>query len=426
MNIVHLTGGTGGFWCGTCVRDAALVDAWRTLGHDATMIPLYLPVVAEVDACRPGEPVRMGGIGVWMAANVPGWRFAPRFLADALAAPSLLQRVAASAGSTRPEALGSLTLAMLAGLDGPIASEVLPLLDAVAAARPDVVVLSNSLLVGLAPALAQRLGVPVVCTVQGEGHFVDDLGPSAPAAWQAIRRGLEACAMTIAVSASAAAHVARGTGTAVASMTVIPNGVGGAPWGPPVPPPTPTLTFLARLYAPKGPDRLLDLAAALRASHPELRVRMAGTSQAGDRAFVDALRRRAGPNDEILENVSPQAKRALLDASTVFCVPTRKDEAFGHYNLEAMASGVPVVAPDRGAVAEVVGRHGGGVVVPDTDEALVEAIDALLRDDARRRSLGAAGRLSVAASGRMEHTAAAWTAQLARLASNEGAAWVRC
>ncbi len=422
MKIVHLTGGTGGFWCGTCVRDAALVDAWRRLGHDAALMPLYLPVVAEVDACRPGEQVRMGGIGVWMAAHVPGWRFVPRFLADALAAPSLLARVAATAGSTRPESLGSMTLAMLAGVDGPVASEVWPLLDAVRAEAPDVVVLSNSLLAGLAPALSAHVGVPVVCTVQGEGHFVDALGAARDAAWRDIGRGLAACADVVAVSASAASHVASATAWTGRPFAVIPNGVGGQAWGPPAPGSPPVLAFLARLYPPKGADRLLDLAERLRAKHPDLRVRIAGTVQAGDRSYVDALRAGAGAHVEIHENVTPTQKRALLASATVFCVPTRKEEAFGHYNLEAMAWGVRVVAPDGGANREVIGMHGGGVVVPDDDDALVEALDALLDDPARARALGAAGRQSVTASGTVDMAAAAWLERLEGVVAARGAA----
>jgi glycosyltransferase involved in cell wall biosynthesis len=87
-----------------------------------------------------------------------------------------------------------------------------------------------------------------------------------------------------------------------------------------------------------------------------------------------------------------------------------------------MASGLPVVAPDRGATREVVHAHQGGLVVPDTDDALVEALDALLRDPARRRALGDAGRRSVAASGTAEVAARAWLARLQGVVKARGAA----
>lgn len=66
-------------------------------------------------------------------------------------------------------------------------------------------------------------------------------------------------------------------------------------------------------------------------------------------------------------------------------------EGFGLPAGEAMACGVPVVSTDGGALPEVVGD--AGVIVPVKDvDALADAIDALLRDPARRAELGARGK----------------------------------
>jgi alpha-1,6-mannosyltransferase len=79
-------------------------------------------------------------------------------------------------------------------------------------------------------------------------------------------------------------------------------------------------------------------------------------------------------------------------------------ETFGFSVLEAMASGVPLVAADRGAARDWVGRAGCGVLVPHGDtEALVRAtIELLQRPD--RAELGAAGRAFVAAHFSWEQT----------------------
>jgi glycosyltransferase involved in cell wall biosynthesis len=57
--------------------------------------------------------------------------------------------------------------------------------------------------------------------------------------------------------------------------------------------------------------------------------------------------------------------------------------------LEAMASGVPVVQPRRGAFIEVVEKTGGGLLVPsDATGALADALLALWSDREMRTSLG--------------------------------------
>src|SRR5690606_41583474 len=66
------------------------------------------------------------------------------------------------------------------------------------------------------------------------------------------------------------------------------------------------------------------------------------------------------------------------------------DEGFGLPALEAMASGVPVIAADGSALREVVG--GAGLLVPpDEEEAWVQAVLRLRRDPELRRDLIDAG-----------------------------------
>ena len=77
-------------------------------------------------------------------------------------------------------------------------------------------------------------------------------------------------------------------------------------------------------------------------------------------------------------------------------VPTTYDEPKGMFLLEAMANGVPVVQPRRGAFPEIVERTGGGLIVDaDDPDALAEGLLALWRDPARAAALGAAGAAGV-------------------------------
>ena len=64
--------------------------------------------------------------------------------------------------------------------------------------------------------------------------------------------------------------------------------------------------------------------------------------------------------------------------------------------IEAMAAGVPVVQPREGAFPEIVDATGGGVLYePNTAVALAEALETLLRDPVRVRTLGQAGQAAV-------------------------------
>ncbi len=75
----------------------------------------------------------------------------------------------------------------------------------------------------------------------------------------------------------------------------------------------------------------------------------------------------------------------MVAGAAVFCQPSLM-EGFGLSVLEAMASGVPVVVSDRGALPEVVA--GAGLVVPPDAEHLWQALATLLGDEAVASDLG--------------------------------------
>lgn len=81
----------------------------------------------------------------------------------------------------------------------------------------------------------------------------------------------------------------------------------------------------------------------------------------------------------------------LRSADVVACTPWY--EPFGIVPLEAMACGIPVVASAVGGMLDtVVDDVTGRLVPPKRPDLLADAINALLRDDFHRQSLGAAGR----------------------------------
>ncbi|MBI2304526.1 MAG: glycosyltransferase [Chloroflexi bacterium] len=86
---------------------------------------------------------------------------------------------------------------------------------------------------------------------------------------------------------------------------------------------------------------------------------------------------------------------SLYQAADIFVLPAcERSEAFGLTQVEAMASGVPVICTELGTGTSYVNIHGEtGLVVPPRDpEALAQAINTLLDNPGLRQQLGGGGR----------------------------------
>jgi len=79
---------------------------------------------------------------------------------------------------------------------------------------------------------------------------------------------------------------------------------------------------------------------------------------------------------------------AVLAALDVSVLPS-SSESLSNVIIESMAAGVPVVANRVGGNGELVAEDRGMLVPPNNQDALADAVDGLLRDSARRTSLGA-------------------------------------
>lgn len=122
-----------------------------------------------------------------------------------------------------------------------------------------------------------------------------------------------------------------------------------------------------------------------------------GTPDEGPAAEVPVRAAAAGVA-HLLGSRPPEEMATAYAAADVFCLPSWW-EAMPLSVLEAMASGLPVVATDVGDVARAV-RDGetGFVVPPRSVGALADALELLLRDDDLRDRMGSAGRRRVSAA----------------------------
>lgn len=176
-------------------------------------------------------------------------------------------------------------------------------------------------------------------------------------------------------------------------VSLVDNGVDPKLFGQPEPPHEPPRILYVGLLTPrKGVLDLLAASAILRERGVAHELWLAGgTPDEGPEAEA-TVRAAAGSYVRLLGQIPPERMPSLYRQADVFCLPSWW-EAMPLSVLEAMASGLPVVASDVGDVARVVLDGVTGLVVPPQEpHLLASALSSLLGDPVRRQSMGAAGR----------------------------------
>ena len=104
------------------------------------------------------------------------FRPTPWFLDSLLDSPKLLNWLSRRSAGMEVAKLGALTVSTLSGQQGRQRKEIDKLLRWLARdVKPDVIHLSNIMLAGIAPALRERLNVPIITTLSGEDIFLEQL-----------------------------------------------------------------------------------------------------------------------------------------------------------------------------------------------------------------------------------------------------------
>ena len=398
MRITSITAGASGMYCGSCIRDNALAAALTRRGHDVTLLPLYTPTRTDEENVS-GKRVFFSGISVYLEQYVSLFRWTPWLLDRLWESPWLLKLVSGRM-KTDPGQLGGLTVSMLEGTHGHQRKEFDKLVHWLRGQpRPDVIDISNSMLIGIAEPLRQALGCPVNCTLQGENIFLSGLPePYRSRAVALIREQVAHVDSFVAVSDYYAGCMSRYLEIPGAKLHVVPLGVDIDRFRPrPEPAGGPlTLGYLGRIAPEKGIHRLCDAYAALRGRGDlaGCRVELAGWLGPEHADYWRSVER--GNADRGLAGdvryrgeLALDDKVAFLQALDLFVVPAEYDDPKGLSLIEAMACGAPVVAPRRGTYTELVERTGGGVLIEPEDQAALErAIAELAADPERRAELG--------------------------------------
>jgi len=402
MRIAYIAAGAGGMYCGSCLRDNALAAALIARGHEIHLIPTYTPIRTDEENVS-GDRVFLGGINVFLQQRFSLFRKTP-WLLDRLWDLQPVLKFATHWGvSVDPAHLGDLTVSMLRGGKGFQRKEIEKLVRFIQTElNPDVINLSNSLLIGLAPEIKERMDAPVCCTLQGEDLFLQGL-PEAykDEALRLIRSASVYADAFVAVSHYYAEYMSGFLGIPRTKIRVVPLGINleghrprnGSPAGPF------TVGYRARIAPEKGLHLLCEAYRGLneKKNHSPSRLWAAGYLAPEHAGYLNDVRKRIAEwglesHFQYHGELNRREKIAFLQSLSVLSVPSPYEEPKGMYVLEALANGVPVVQPRKGAFPEIIEAAGGGILVePDDPEALMEGLQSLRENPAKLAELSRQG-----------------------------------
>ncbi|MCU1451719.1 MAG: putative colanic acid biosynthesis glycosyl transferase [Acidimicrobiales bacterium] len=234
--------------------------------------------------------------------------------------------------------------------------------------------------------LSRRMGLPLVVSLHG--HDVTGYLQARPAAYQHVIPAVDAAV----VPSRYLADVAAAAGFPAERTHIIPSGVDTELFTPtPVPTSSHEVLFVGRFVEKKGLDTLLAAWPSVRDRVPEARLRLLGFGP------LEHLARSAGDGVEVVVRPDQRTVRDAMRTAYLVVTPSRTatDDAVESLlivNLEAQASGRPVVTTRHGAIPEFVAENETALVVPEADpRALAQALVTVLSDQSLASRMGERG-----------------------------------
>jgi glycosyltransferase involved in cell wall biosynthesis len=406
MKILAFTAGAARMYCGSCLRDNALAAELRRQGHDITLMPMYTPT--RTDEPNVSDPrLFMNGITVCLEQQSAFFRKTRWLLDRVWDAPWMIRLATKTSIAVDPHLLGAMTVSMLRGEDGYQRKDIGKLTRWLAGEpAPEIVTLPNCLLSGLAKPIREAVRRPLCCTLQGEDLFLSQLRePYQSQAWELIRANTAHVNRYAAVSEFAADYWRERLGVPASRIDVVPLGINleDCDTRPHSQSGRFTVGYLARLAPEKGLHLLAQSYIKLRreSDFDGATLDAAGYLAPEHRAYLRGIEnqiKEAGLASEFRYRgeLDRTAKIEFLRGLDLMSVPCTYDEPKGLPVLEAMAHGVAVVQPQRGAFPEILARTGGGLLVePDNAGSLAQAIHALWKDREQLAQLGRRGAAGV-------------------------------
>ena len=397
MRIVYITAGAAGTICGNCLQDNALAAALKSRGHDVVLLPAYTPLLTDEQDVSDGRVV-FGGINLYLQGKYKFFR-SSGMLDGLLDSPRMLRWASRFAVDTDPANLGAMTQETFRGEDGAYRREMDKLVAVLRGIQPEVVHLTNSMLASMAGPIKRQLGVPVVCSLQGEADFLAGLREPYRSACYELLRGHGRQIDRFVAPCNDQIEAMRPILTdALGQVETIRPGISldGVRERQESSPERFVVGFLARVSEEKGLHLLADAVQILRNNHPNRKVELRVAGWRNERS-AEYLKRVADSCElEDRGYLTREEKFEFLAGLDVHSIPATYRASKGLYVLEALATGVPVVLSGIGAFPELVDATGGGLIAePDNCAALAASLEQLMLEPEHAVSLGEAGRSAV-------------------------------
>lgn len=145
------------------------------------------------------------------------------------------------------------------------------------------------------------------------------------------------------------------------------------------------LLYAGRMVPEKNLSLLIDTMKHLESMETVCRLVLAGDGISRD-SFLSEARKRLGNRVSWLGHISSRKELAALYANSDFFIHPNPNEPFGIAPLEAMASGIPLIAPDSGGVKAYANTSNAVLAMP-SGPAFGAAIQDLVRNEGKRRSI---------------------------------------
>ncbi len=227
--------------------------------------------------------------------------------------------------------------------------------------------------------LVAGTGVPLVVTVHGSDLYTNLVRP----AWRSeLRRTVASAAAVVCVGESLARDVVAEAGADPSSTFVIPDAYDDSMFHHVARPPRDgrrTLLAIGRLVEVKGIDVLITALATLVAGGEDLDAVIVGTGPREGALREQAVALRVADRVRFAGRLSQEELASAMSDADLFVCSSRS-EGFGVALVEAMATGLPVVATRSGGPEDIVREGQGVLVAPNDAEALADGIAAALRE----------------------------------------------